>query len=92
MTCPCCFRRLSACEVVNIFSSFTGWLFQFIDVIQALSKFHRLLFSTLACISWIGVLQRRSTNGEISNDLSGDYKICSVIERDDFPNTSEKTS
>ena len=48
--------------------------------------------STAACISVIGVLHLLSTKGAISNFSPGCCKICSVIERDDLPNTSENTS
>ena len=48
--------------------------------------------STAACISSIGVLQRPWTKGATSNVSPGCCKICSVMEREDLPNTSEKTS
>ena len=48
--------------------------------------------STAACISSIGVLHLPSTKGVTSNVSPGCFKICSVIERDDLPNTSENTS
>ena len=48
--------------------------------------------STAACISSIGVLHLPSTKGATSNVSPGCCRICSVIERDDLPNTSEKTS
>ena len=48
--------------------------------------------STAACISSIGVLQRPWTKGATSNFSPGCCKICSVIEREDLPNTSENTS
>src|SRR5574344_1474978 len=48
--------------------------------------------STAACISSIGVLHLPSTKGATSKFSPGCCKICSVIEREDLPNTSEKTS
>ena len=48
--------------------------------------------STAACISSIGVLHLPSTKGATSKVSPGCCKICSVMEREDFPNTSEKTS
>lgn len=48
--------------------------------------------STATCISSIGVLQRPWTKGVTSNFSLGCCKICSVIERDYLPNTSENTS
>lgn len=47
--------------------------------------------STAACISSTGVLHLRSTKGTTSKVFPGCCKICSVIEREDFPNISENT-
>ena len=48
--------------------------------------------STAACISSIGVLHLPSTKGAKSKVSPGCCKICSVIEREDLTNISEKTS
>ena len=48
--------------------------------------------STAACISSIGVLHLPSTKGATSKVSPGCCKICSVIEREDLTNISEKTS
>ena len=48
--------------------------------------------SIAAWISTIGVLHLLLTKGATSNVSPGCCKICSVMEREDLPNTSEKTS
>ena len=82
-------RRISCSISSRCFSNSSMWLRHWRSFTACSGE---IAPSTAAWISSIGVLQRLSTKGVTSNKSPGCSRIYSVIEREDFPNTSLNTS
>ena len=82
-------RRISRSISSRCFSNSSMWLRHWRSLMACSGE---IAPSTAACISSTGVLHRPSTNGATSKSSPGWVSIYSVMEREDFPNTSLKTS